>query len=114
MVRIQLLSSSPSRANMNQTCNKVVDGDLNTSWQASDEQRFNNSWLAVDFHVRTTFNKVRIIEYGQCTTGYRIEYWNETNWLIAYTGTAISSHGASFGEVTSSHMRIVFQHRHRI
>jgi hypothetical protein len=53
------------------------------SGRLSNAERFNNSWLLVDFGVVTTFNKVQIIENDQRTTGYRIEYFNGTNWLIA-------------------------------
>ncbi|CAF2955414.1 unnamed protein product [Rotaria sp. Silwood2] len=99
---------SSSNRNINQTSNKAVDGDLGIYWQARDAQGFSNSWLAVDFHVNITFNKVCIIEYDQRTTGYRIEYWNGTHWLIAYTGFTINHEGIIFKAVTGSQMRIIF------
>jgi hypothetical protein len=101
-------TSSSSNWNINQTSSKAVDGDLTTDWQASAEQGFNNSWLTVDFRVNATFNYVRIIEYGQRTTGYRLEYWNGMVWSTAYTGSTISSHGVSFTIVTGSQLRVTF------
>ncbi len=101
-------TSSSSNWDINQTSNKAVDGDLTTNWQASETQGFNNSWLAVEFHVNITFNKVRIFEYGQRTTGYRIECWNGTSWLTVYIGSTINSQGVSFAPVTIRQMRVVF------
>ncbi|CAF4956306.1 unnamed protein product, partial [Rotaria sp. Silwood1] len=99
---------SSSNRNINQTSNKVVDGDMRTNWQVNDAQGFNNSWLAVDFRVNTTFNKVCIIEYGLRTAGYRIEYWNGNYWLVANMGFTINREGVTFTAVTGSQMRIIF------
>jgi hypothetical protein len=101
-------TNSSSNWNIDQTSKRAVDGDLNSNWQGSEAQGYNNSWLAVDFHVNTIFNKVRIVEYDQRTTGYHIEYWNGTNWLIAYIGFTINSYGVSFTPVIGSQMRVVF------
>ncbi len=101
-------TSSSSNWNISQSSNKAIDGDLNTNWQASVAEGFNNSWLSVDFGVDTTFSKVRMIEYGERTTGYRIEYWNGTSWLIIYIGSTINSEDVVFTAVTGSQMRIVF------
>jgi hypothetical protein len=101
-------TSSSSNWNISQSSNKAIDGDLNTNWQASVAEGFNNSWLSVDFGVDTTFSKVQMIEYDERTTGYRIEYWNGTSWLIAYTGVTINSEGVVFTAVTGSQMRIIF------
>ncbi len=100
--------SSSNCWNTNQTSNKVVDDDLNTSWQPNDSEGFNNSWLSVNFRTQTTFNEVRIIEYDQRTTSYRIEYWNGTSWFIAYIGSTISDQRIRFPAVTGSQMRVVF------
>ena len=101
-------ASSSSNWNISQSSNKAVDGDLNTHWQASNREGFNNSWLAVDFSVDTTFNKVRMIEYGERTLSYRIEYWNGLNWSIAHTASTINSEGVVFTALTTNQMRIVF------
>jgi hypothetical protein len=101
-------TSSSSNWNMNKIPSNAVDGDLNTNWQASDTQGFNNSWFAIDFHVNITFNTVRINESGQRTTGYRIEHWNGTEWLTTSIGSTIDRQDVHFTAVTSSRMRIVF------
>jgi hypothetical protein len=101
-------TNSSSNWNLNQTSIKAVDGDLNTDWQASVEEGFKNSWLSIDFGTNITFNKIRIFEYNQRTRGYRIEYWNETTWVTAYTGTTINIDGVIFTPVISSQIRAVF------
>lgn len=101
-------TNTSSYWDINQTSNKSVDGDLGTDWQASSQQGFDNSWLVVDFGTKITFNKIRIFEYNQRTRGYRIEYWNETIWTIAYTGTTISTDGVQFPTVISNQLRVVF------
>jgi len=101
-------TNSSSIWNVNQTSDRAVDGDLTTDWQASVEQGFKNSWLTVDFQANLTFNKVKIFEYNHRTTSYRIEYWNQTNWSIAYVGSTISNDGVTFSTVTSQQLRVVF------
>ncbi|CAM4871197.1 unnamed protein product [Rotaria socialis] len=99
-----------SDQNINDRFSKAAaDGNLSTSWQINNAQGLNNSWLTVDFCVNVTFNKVRIITYGQRTTVYYIEYWNGTNWFIAYTESTINNNDdITFRAVTGSQMRIAF------
>ncbi|CAF1230886.1 unnamed protein product [Rotaria magnacalcarata] len=98
-----------SDQNINDRFNKAVDGNLSTSWQINNTQGSNNSWLTIEFCVNITFNKVRIIAYGQRTTAYYIEYWNGTNWFIAYTKSTLNNKDdITFTAVTGSQMRIVF------
>lgn len=101
-------TSSSSNWNINQTSNRAVDGDFSTDWQASSQEGFHNSWLAIDFQTNITFNKVNIFEYNHCTTSFRIEYWNQTDWIIAYTGSSIPNDGILFSTVTSKQLRVVF------
>jgi hypothetical protein len=100
--------TSSSNWYVNQSSNKVIEDDLNTNWQPSHTEVFNNSWLLVDFGVVTTFNKVTIIQNDQPTTDYRIEYLNETNWFIARIGSTIFKEGVIFPPVTGNQMRVVF------
>lgn len=87
--------------------------DVNTisAWQAAPGP-FNGDWLEVDFGAATTFNSVQLTEYGNRTSGYRIEYWDGSTWLTAYTGTTIGDNATpkavSFSAVTGSKARIYF------
>ena len=99
---------SSSYVNINQRSANAVDNDMTTFWQASILDRVNNSWLAVDFRMNITFDYVRILEYSQRITNYRIEYWNGWHWSLAYMGPIISNHSMCFTPVTSSQMRVIF------
>jgi hypothetical protein len=104
--------SCSSYYNENQTPDKAFDGYLNTNWQAAQYSTYNGQWIAVDFGTNITFNRAVITEYGNRTTGYRIEYWNGSSWLTAYTGTTIgdwtSPKTVTFPAVNGSKVRIYF------
>lgn len=103
--------SSSSSIDANQIPQKAFDYIYYTDWQAGSG--FANEWLEVDFGANTTFNQVILTEYGNRTTGYRIEYWNGSSWLTAYTGTTIGANSSvhnkvTFTSVTGSKARIYF------
>ncbi len=108
--------SSSSNWDANQTADKAFDGNLDTNCQAgrglAPGQGYNNSWIAVDFGVNFTFNRVRLSESGSRTEGYRIEYWNGQTWQAAFEGTTLANQPdykiISFAEVTGSKVRTVF------
>ena len=108
--------ASSSNWDGNQTADKACDGTLSTHWQAGNGtatgQGFNNSWVEVNFGTNTTFDKVRLSEYGSRTTGYKIQYWNGSSWLDAYTGTTLENNPnfkmVTFGAVTGSKARVLF------
>ena len=89
---------------------KAFDGNINTRWSSAGGES-NNGWLQVDFGVNATFNQVSLKEcttWNQ-TTSFKIQYWNGSQWLDAYTGTVIGpSKTAIFDAVTGSKMRILF------
>lgn len=101
--------SSSSNYNSAQTADKACDGDAHTNWQAQNGP-FANHWLQVNFGAATAFDSVRLSEYGDRTTSYRIEYsTNGTTWQTAYTGTTIgTSKSVSFTAVTGIYARIYF------
>jgi len=96
-----------------QAAGYAFDGSSSTNWQEASGQSYNGTWLQVDFGASTTFNKAVLSEYGNRTSGYRIEYWNGSIWQTAYTGTTIGADGAhpltvTFSAVTGSKARIYF------
>jgi len=103
--------TSSSQYDAGQTADRAFDGELTTNWQAG-HHLFTGQWLAVDFGQPVTFGKAVITEYGNRTTGYRIEYWNGSGWATAYTGTTIGDTGTpktvTFPVVTGSKARIYF------
>ena len=101
--------SSSSNWDGTQTADKACDGNAGTNWQAQNGT-FANQWLTVNFGTATSFDSVRLSEYGDRTTGYRIEYsTNGTTWQTAYTGTSIgTSKAISFTSVTGNYARIYF------
>jgi len=102
--------SSSSHWDANQTANKAFDGELSTNWQAGSGTTFSGQWLEVDFGANVTFNRTFISEYSDNrTTGYRIEYWNGSNWQTAHTGTTIGTGKTdNFTAVTGSKARLYF------
>jgi hypothetical protein len=104
--------SSSSEFAASQSAKLAFDGSIRTNWQAAAGQ-FANEWLEVNLGAMTTFNKANLSEFGNRTTGYRVEYWNGSSWQTAYTGTTIGSVAASpltvtFAPVTGSKARIYF------
>ncbi|BBI33957.1 apiosidase-like domain-containing protein [Cohnella abietis] len=103
--------SSSSQNDSNQSAEKAFDGSLATNWQAGNNM-FSGQWLSVDFGQSVTFSKAVLTEYGNRTTGYRIEYWNGSAWVTAYTGTTIGSANTpktlTFPAVTGSKARLYF------
>ncbi|GEM_PF-3959341 len=102
--------SSSSDADANQTAEKAFDQLFPTNWQSAPG--VSGQWLEVDFGANTSFNKAVLNEYGNLTTGYRIEYWDGSGWHTAYTGTTIGNNNElktiSFPTVTGSKARIYF------
>jgi hypothetical protein len=103
--------ASSSRYDDNQSADKAFDGSSLTNWQAANNL-FSGQWLLVDFGQSVTFSKAVITEYGNRTTGYRVEYWNGSAWATAYTGTTIGDvntpRTVTFPAVTGSQARIYF------
>lgn len=86
----------------------AFDGNRSSAWQAAVGS-YAGEWIEQDMGVNTTFNTVQLSEYANRTSGYRIEYWNGSAWLTAYTGTTIGdSKTVSFPSVTGSKARIYF------
>ncbi|GGD62201.1 hypothetical protein GCM10010911_20130 [Paenibacillus nasutitermitis] len=87
---------------------KAFDDNAGSAWQAASGQ-FANQWLEVDMGRDTIFSQVQISEWGNRTTGYRIEYWDGAGWQTAYTGTTIGSGSTvEFASVVGSKARIYF------
>jgi len=100
--------ASTSTWDANQTAPKAFDGQTATNWQACNGC-WNGAWLEVDFGENVSFDKAVLSEYGDRTTGYKIQYWNGAFWQDAYTGTTIgNTRTVSFSEVTGSKARIYF------
>jgi hypothetical protein len=102
--------SSSSNWDGTQTADKGFDGNYSTNWQSANGQGFAGQWLRVNFGAATTFNQVKLFEYGNRTSGFRIEYSTDgSNWQTAYTGTTIgNSYTANFNAVTGSYARVYF------
>jgi hypothetical protein len=69
---------------------KAFDGAVSTQWTAAAGKTV-NEWLQIDFGMNTTFNKIILSENGAVITGYKIQTWNGTAWVDAYTGTTIGA-----------------------
>jgi hypothetical protein len=104
--------AASSSFNSNQTAEKGFDGLSSTNWQAAVGKTA-GQWLEVDFGRTISFGKAVLSEYGNRTTGFRIEYWTGAEWQTAYTGTTIGPHAGApltvyFPEATGSKARIYF------
>jgi len=101
-------SESSSTYSAAQTADRAFDSNPGTNWQSANGT-FANQWVGVNFGSNTSFNKVVLSEYGNRTTGYRIEYWNGSVWTTAYTGTSLGAlRTISFPAVSGSKARVFF------
>ncbi len=102
--------NSSSNWDASQNASKAFDGINITNWQASDGSPYNEQWLQVNFGAVTTFDRIKLSEYGDRTSGYRIEYSADgTNWETAFTGTIIGdSRSVKFTAVTGNYARVYF------
>jgi alpha-L-fucosidase len=84
---------------------KAVDGDVNTRWATDANTK--TAWLEIDLGGNTTFSRASINEaFPGRITGYKIQYWNGTAWLDAYTGTTTTLANVNFNSVTGSKVRL--------
>jgi hypothetical protein len=102
--------ASSSHWDNNQTAAKAFDGVSATNWQAASGSSFSGQWLQVNFGAATTFDSLRLSEYGNRTTGFRIEYSDDSSsWSTAFTGTTIGINKTiSFNSVTAKYARVYF------
>ncbi|WP_370095528.1 DUF4038 domain-containing protein [Winogradskyella sp.] len=102
--------ASSTNWDTSQTAEKAFDENTSTNWQAVSGSTFNGQWLEVNFGEFTQFDNVKLSEYGNRTSGFKIEYSNDgTNWSTAYTGTTIGANSnISFDAVTGKYARIYF------
>jgi len=84
---------------------KAVDGNVATRW--ATDNSITSATLEVDLGANYTFNKATTLEYLSRVTSYKVQYWNGTSWLDAFTGTTIGvSQTDSFPSVTGSKVRL--------
>ena len=68
---------------------KAIDGNYTTRWATASG--VTAATLDVDLGGSYTFSQVVIREHNARVTSYKIQYWNGTDWLDAYTGTTIGT-----------------------
>lgn len=100
-------ASASSQWDGNYPANKANDGDaLNTRWAAADGTGV-GEWLEIDFGANTIFDQVITREFVSRIAGYKIQYWNGSNWADACAGGIIgSSKTDTFAAVTSNKIRL--------
>ena len=86
---------------------KANDGNTATRWAAAATDGV-GSWLQIDFGTNTTFRKTIISQYLNRITGYKIQYWNGSSWVDAYTGGTMGTSPKvdTFTAVTGSKERL--------
>lgn len=86
---------------------KGNDGNLTTRWNAATGTGA-NEWLEINFGTNTTFNKTIISQAYNRITGYKIQYWNGSSWVDAYTGGVMGTNPKTdtFTAVTGSKVRL--------
>ena len=87
---------------------KANDGDsTGTRWAAADETGA-GQWLEIDFGTNTTFNRTITKQCFNRITGYKIQYWNGSAWVDAYTGGVMGTSPKTddFSSVTASKVRL--------
>ncbi|QGQ97776.1 hypothetical protein EHS13_24245 [Paenibacillus psychroresistens] len=86
---------------------KANDESISTRWNAADATGV-GQWVQIDFGASTMFNKVITKQVLNRITGYKIQYWNGSSWVDAYTGNLMgtSPKTATFSSVSSSKIRL--------
>jgi alpha-galactosidase len=83
------------------------DGLDTTRWNSASND-YAGSWLEVDFGANTTFNKTITKQDFNRITGYKIQYWNGSGWVDAFTGGTMGTTPKTdtFSAVTGSKVRL--------
>jgi hypothetical protein len=85
---------------------KAIDGVKATRWAPSDEQS-SGWWLEVNFGKAQTFNATTIQEAYDRVTAYRIQYWDDSDWITCASGSTIGANKVDrFDPVTASRVRL--------
>ena len=83
------------------------DGDATTRWNSA-YPTLANEWLELDFPSPVTFNQTTYSQYGDRITGYQIQHWNGSGWIVDVNGGAMGDSAAdTFAAVTASKVRLV-------
>lgn len=100
-------ASASSQWDATYSADKANDGDsVNTRWNTANGQGA-GQWLQIDFGANTTFNQTISKQFMNRITGYKIQYWNGSSWVDAYTGGMMGSTKTdTFSAVTSSRIRL--------
>jgi hypothetical protein len=86
---------------------KAVDGDPQTRWNSGQVPQ-PEEWLEVDLGKPTRFDAVRLVQFEDRITGYRIQSWDGQAWKDAYTGVAPGKERLDrFPAVTGNKMRLL-------
>ncbi|MCF2945419.1 discoidin domain-containing protein [Paenibacillus tarimensis] len=94
---------------------KINDGDRNTTVGGNYSWANNNGaplpqHVYMNFGSNRTFNKIDLYtSQGYVMADYDLQYWNGSSWvtLVSVTGNTSTHRSHTFGEVTSSQIRVV-------
>jgi galactosylceramidase len=83
------------------------DGQLTTRWNAENGKSA-GEWLEIDLGASALFDRVVIQQFGDRITRYKIQSWNGTAWLDAYSGGPMAAvERARFPAITGSKVRLL-------
>lgn len=86
--------------------NKVVDGNTNTLWNAGRDTS-GGQWIEINFGSPITFNKVVTKANLDRITGYKLQYWNGSQYVDILNGARVFPLRADvFEPVTSQKLRM--------
>ncbi|MFD2329605.1 discoidin domain-containing protein [Cohnella sp. GCM10020058] len=84
---------------------KATDGDAGSRWATADGTA--SAWLEVDLGAVTAFNKTTISQLGQRIGSYKIQYYDGSGWIDAYSGSApAQAQTDAFPKVAASKVRL--------
>jgi len=88
------------------SANNVKDGNAGSFW-APQSGTGTDEWVQLDFGTSKTFNKATIKEVLNRTAGYKVQYYDGSNWVDLVSGTTLNpavTH--SFPAVTAQKVRL--------
>lgn len=100
-------AATASHTSGSNTAKKAVDGSKDSRWTASSNSE--GATLEIDFGEETQFNQVKLYEAYDRVNGFRIQYFDGTDWVDCHKGVAIGKeYTADFVTVKGSKIRLVF------
>ncbi|GMQ56378.1 hypothetical protein AN1V17_07710 [Vallitalea sediminicola] len=85
---------------------RAIDTTTKTYWAAKNET--GGAWLQLNFKNETKVNRIVLSEEENNITSYRIQYWNNNEWEVVYSGTNMGGmKEINFEAIVTTRLRLI-------